>query len=716
MSLCTSGKVMNATTSGAVAVLLTCPASSDGNYAAWSDSTHYTVTVLQAASTTTVTCPAELPYDSYSHTCTAAVTPTGPCGAVSPGLETNANTYTETATCTPTDTNYAASTGSATLKIDPANQNPQLTGCYQGSYTGLAEGCAGVQGGYGCPASTSWTTYIDPTGGTVSVYCAGDSNHNGATATGNVQISQFATGLTVSCTPNPMTYSGEPLSTASHCTATVTGVGGAVLAHPPVSPASVTATSTISASYAGSTDYAPATGSTTWTLVNGTIDCSVKDSQGNVLSSGVQEEYGTVLNLTCAQPAISSLKKSVSGPGTYAVTGTDSATLTITNGTGTVDLTLSETVNHVTSSWSFAVNAAPVPVTYSMPKLPGSPGSPYYQYTYGVSAGSQTYPLPTLANGGIELTSGALVGSDKLNVKVEMYNPNTHQPLSVSGDPLTEAIATGGQQYELLPELPSTTKYTITFAPVPMNFVADYTAATIVEKNPSKNVWGPVQNIAASISALSQYSFTVKNKSGADVVWTTRGSDPTNFTISPSPCTTYRLGSSPATECTITVAFAPSNPLAVRSYTDQITIMGVDQSTGAAVYNTLVSPAVTDTLNAYVYNDNGITVASSTDNFSVGGSEVLFTIGNISGYTATLAAPKFSKASEFAVDASNSNCATTLATGNSCTLAVKYTPPARNAPAATSGYASMTIEGSITPIPGGRTITLAKPVVEFNLN
>jgi uncharacterized repeat protein (TIGR01451 family) len=619
----------------------------------------------------------------------------------------------------------AGSTGSVAQTVNPAPltvtaNNQSMT--YGGAIPPLTCQVAGAVNGdvITCSATTTSSPTVAGSPYAIVPSAAGSAlgNYTVGLVNGELTVNPATPLVTVTCNPNPVTYTGQPIPTSPDCTATVTGAGG-LNASLPVSPAYMTATGPVSASYGGSQNYTSAYGSTTWTLTPGTIDCSVTDSQGNVLSSGVQEQYGTVLNVTCVQPALSKLSHAVSGPGSYALNAAKSAaTLKITDGAGSVTLTLSEVVNHVTSTWSFTVNAAPVPVTFALPGLPlDANGNPYYQYVYGVAAARQPYILPTQANGGIKQSPPTLVGTDHLSVKVEMFNLNTGLALSLSGDPLTEAISAGGKQYELLPVVPSTTKYDITFASAPMYYVADYTATTIEEKNPAKDVWGPVENIAAGISALSQYSFKVTNKSGADVVWTATGSDPTNFTISPSPCPTYRLGASPATTCEITVAFAPGNPLAVGTYTEQITIIGVDQSTGAAVFNTLVSPAVTDTLNAYVYSDNGITVTPSSPNFPVAGGEVLFTVGNVSGYAATLAAPKFSKAAEFAVDANNSTCPTTtpLQTQSTCTLAVMYTPPARHAPAATPGYATMTIGGSITPIPGGRAYTLAKDVVELNL-
>jgi YVTN family beta-propeller protein len=669
----------------------------------------------------TLTCPA-IVYDGYPHTCTGTAAgaegvPVSGSWSFSPANVSAAGSHTVTGTFTSSDPTYGSGIATGTLTIAQATQSPAVS-CYNGQYTGTGEGCAVTPqaGDINCSSGTVTTV----SGGSVALSCGSDNDYLAWSGSGNVQISQATTAVTVVCNPSSATYNGEqPIQTSNYCKAKVTGAGG-LNASLPVSPAQVDVTGpvSVSASYGGSQNYASASGSATLTVTQAAIDCSVKDSHGTLLSTGVQEQYGTVLTVTCTQPALSSLKDKVTGPGSYTVTGTDSATLTMTNGNGPVNLTLSETVSHVTSTWSFTVNAVPVPLTCTMPNLPVSAGMPYYQYTYGVSASNQTYPLPTLANGGIKLSSGALLSPDTLNVKVEMYNPNTSAALSLSGDPLTEAIPAGDQQYELAPVLPKTTKYAITFAPAPMYFVADFTAATIVEANPAKNVWGPVQNVAAGIRALSQYSFKVTNKSGADVGWTITGSDTTNFTISQSSCTTYRLASPAATTCTITVTFAPSNPLVVGSYTDRITITGVDQSTGAAVFNTLVLPAVTDTLNAYVYNENGLTVAPNPGSFTVTGESVQFTVTNNSGYPVTLAATKFSKATQFAVVANNSTCLTTTplpaGAGNICTLTVKYTAPARNAPAATADYANMTVDGTIAPV--GGTITLAKQVVEFNLD
>jgi len=189
-------------------VPLSCPG--DANHSPWTgiDS----ITINAAPSTTTVTCN-EVIYNGQPQNCTAAVTPAGVCSGLV--AYSDAGSHPETAACTPADSNYAPSTGSGTLVVDPANQNPAVTCTSPVTYNGQPQSCT-ISGGFGQCSSGTVTSVP---GGTVALSCAGDPNHNPWTGSGSITINAATSTTTVTC--NEVIYSGAP----QNCTAAVTPAG-----------------------------------------------------------------------------------------------------------------------------------------------------------------------------------------------------------------------------------------------------------------------------------------------------------------------------------------------------------------------------------------------------------------------------------------------------------------------------------------------------------
>ena len=210
-----------------------------------------TLTISQAGSTTTVTCPASLTYSGSPQGCTASVTG---AGGLSQSLTVHyigidGTTYLSSTTA-PTDAgNYRASAsfdgdanhtdssdsedftiakapvtatagnGSATYDGDPHSPSAcQVTGAYTGNLT-----CANNPASVGPGAST--TTIVPVVSGT------GLDNFEITPVNGSFTISQASTTTTVTC-PASLTYSGSPQGcTASWASDSTDGEGAALTVH-----------------------------------------------------------------------------------------------------------------------------------------------------------------------------------------------------------------------------------------------------------------------------------------------------------------------------------------------------------------------------------------------------------------------------------------------------------------------------------------------------
>ncbi len=249
----------------------------DANHNAWSSTG--TITINAAPSTTTVSCT-EVTYNGAPQNCIASVTPAGTCtGLVA---YTNAASYPETATCTPTNTNYAPSSGGGILKIDAANQSPSVACPGPSTYDGAAHTCT-ITSGVGTCTSTSVNNVP---GGSVALSCAGDSNHNPWSNTGTITITAAIPAISVTC-PS-VTFDGN----AHSCTATATGIGGITVAgsftfNPP-SETAVGSYPTTAFFTSGNTNYADASGSGTLIITLTTPVLSISPSSPMALTFSSQ--------------------------------------------------------------------------------------------------------------------------------------------------------------------------------------------------------------------------------------------------------------------------------------------------------------------------------------------------------------------------------------------------------------------------------------------
>lgn len=231
----------------------------DATYAPSSGTNTFAIT--PAPTTTTVSCPASVPYTGDAQTpCTAATTGPGLEVTPTPTYTNNTNGGTATATASfPDGGNYLASSGSRTFEITGAPTSTVLTCPPSVTYTGAPQApCSATTTGPGLTAVTTPTYTNDTNAGTASATAsfAATPNHLASTDSQTFLITPAATTTTVSC-PASVSYTG---SAQTPCTATTTGPG--LSATPPLvyanntSPGTATATATFAAAgnHLGSTD------------------------------------------------------------------------------------------------------------------------------------------------------------------------------------------------------------------------------------------------------------------------------------------------------------------------------------------------------------------------------------------------------------------------------------------------------------------------------
>jgi len=314
---CTSSTVTDVP-GGAIA--LSC--AGDANHNSWSGTG--AVTINQAPSTTTITCP-EAPYNGSPQTCTATVTPAGACtGLVA---YTNAGSYPETATCTPASADYAPSSASGTLIIDWVSQSPSVSCPGPLTYDGAPHGCT-ITGGFGACTSA---TVIDVPGGAVALSCAGDNNHDPWSSSGSITINPAPSTTTVTCAE--VTYNGLPQT----CTATVTPAGACTGLVAYTNPGSYPETATCTPA---SADYAQSSSSGTLiidmanqspavscpgplTYDGAPHGCTITGGFGACASATVTNVPGGSVALSCAGDAF---HNSWSGAGSIVINPASSST------------------------------------------------------------------------------------------------------------------------------------------------------------------------------------------------------------------------------------------------------------------------------------------------------------------------------------------------------------------------------------------------------
>jgi sugar lactone lactonase YvrE len=182
-------------------------------------------------------CP-EVIYDGAPHGCTATGAtdpnsgmPVAGTWSITPGNETAAGIYQESATFTPSDPiSYIGGTASATLIIDPATPALSVI-CMGGVYTGNPYSCTGSASGIG-GVPVAGTFAFNPGSETAvgsypetGTFTSSSPNYiSGGTASGTLTITKATPALSITCAGG--VYNSTPYS----CTGSATGVGGATVA------------------------------------------------------------------------------------------------------------------------------------------------------------------------------------------------------------------------------------------------------------------------------------------------------------------------------------------------------------------------------------------------------------------------------------------------------------------------------------------------------
>ena len=199
----------------------------DANHTGSSDNENFTID--QAASVTTVTCPANVTYTgSAQEPCSVSVTGAGGLNLTpDPTYTSNINAGTATASYIYAgDANHTGSSDSKNFTIDKADSVTTVTCPASVIYTGSAqEPCsANVTGAGGLNEvlTVSYTDNVNAGTATASASYAGDVNHNSSSDTETFAIDKAASVTTVTC-PASVVYNG---SAQEPCSANVTGDGG----------------------------------------------------------------------------------------------------------------------------------------------------------------------------------------------------------------------------------------------------------------------------------------------------------------------------------------------------------------------------------------------------------------------------------------------------------------------------------------------------------
>ena len=235
--------------------------------------------ITKATSTTAVSCTPSVTYTSTAIApCTATVTGVGGLSeAVAVTYTNNTNVGTASASATfAGDANHDGSTATGSFSITKATSTTAVSCTPSVTYTGAAqEVCtATVTGAGGLSEAVAVTYSSNTTVGTASASAtfAGDTNHDGSTATGSFSITKATSTTAVSCTPS-VTYTGAAQEV---CTATVTGAGGLSEAVAVTYSSNTTVgTASASATFAGDTNHDGSTAAGSFSITKATSTTAI---------------------------------------------------------------------------------------------------------------------------------------------------------------------------------------------------------------------------------------------------------------------------------------------------------------------------------------------------------------------------------------------------------------------------------------------------------
>jgi hypothetical protein len=325
-----------------------------------------TVSVGQASSTTTITCPASVTYTGSALTpCTATVTGAGGLSqAVTVSYSNNTNVGTATANANfGGDANHTSSSDSKTFAIGQASSTTSITCPASVTYTGSAlTPCTASVTGAGALSQSLTVSYSNNTDAgtaTANASYAGDSNHASSSDSKTFVISQASSTTTVTCPAN-VTYNG---SAQTPCTAAVTGAGGLNQSLTVSYSNNANAgTASASASFAGDGNHTSSSDSKTFTI----------------------DQASSTTAITC--PANVTYTGAAQTPCTAIVTGSgglnQSVTVTYSSntnaGTATANANFAGDANHTSSSDSktFSIDQASSSTTITCPANVTYTGAP----------------------------------------------------------------------------------------------------------------------------------------------------------------------------------------------------------------------------------------------------------------------------------------------------------------------------------------------------
>ena len=315
------------------------------------------VLIGKAPSTTVITCPASVVYNGSAQTpCTATATGTG--GLNTPvtvvyANNTNAGIATADATYAG-DANHNGSTATpANFTIDKADSTTTIN-CptnvtYDGSPQDPCTATATGHGGVNASVTVVYANNTDAGTATADATFAGDTNHNGSTATQvTFTIDKANSSTTINC-PTNVTYNG---SAQMPCTATATGAGGLNASVTVVYGSNTNAgTATADATYAGDANHNGSTATqVTFTIDKRTLTASITGNPTKVYDGN------TTATLTAANFLIGNL---VAG---------QSVTVTKTTGTyNSKDVATANNVSTTLASGDFSAGAGTNLNNYNLP-------------------------------------------------------------------------------------------------------------------------------------------------------------------------------------------------------------------------------------------------------------------------------------------------------------------------------------------------------------
>ncbi|HEX3123614.1 MAG TPA: kelch repeat-containing protein [Rhodanobacteraceae bacterium] len=312
--------------------------------------------VVNATSTTTVSCPTSVVYTGSAQTpCTASYSTTdGLSGSLTVTYSSNVDVGTAHASATYAgDTYHASSSDAKTFAITQATSTTTVTCPASVAYTGSAQTpCSAsysTSDGLSGSLSVSYSNNTNVGTASASANYTGDSNHAGSNDTKTFAITQATSTTTVTC-PASVVYNGSPQTPCSASYSTSDGQSGTLTVN--YTNNTDAGTATASASYAGDANHAPSSDSKNFTI----------------------EQAPSVTTVTC--PANVTYSGSALTPCSALVTGANlsqSLTVTYSNntdaGTATASASFAGDANHTGSSDSktFTIDKAPSVTTVTCP-------------------------------------------------------------------------------------------------------------------------------------------------------------------------------------------------------------------------------------------------------------------------------------------------------------------------------------------------------------